>query len=116
MAVPRILLVDNSTMRSPFLLELLQEAGRVVQFELGAEAMAAVKGGMGVDVAVLNYRLSLTPLIQAIRQQHPKAKIVAYGAPRADPPLGVDTYLSKPIIGTELGMAVEKLLAKSGRH
>lgn len=108
----KILLVDESTMRKPFLNEMLQNAGEVTHFEQPAKALTAVKRGLGVDVAVLHYRLALTPLIQAIRNQRPKAKIVAYGSPRTDTPLGVDRYLNQPILSAELAAIVEQMAAK----
>lgn len=108
----KILLVDHSTMRMPFLSEVLQDAGDVTEFGEMAKALAAVKRGMDIDVAVLHYRLSLTPLIQAIRKEQPGAKIVGYGSPRADAPLGVDHYLSQPILSSELRQAVERAKAK----
>lgn len=109
----KILLVDHSTMRMPFLTEVLQDAGEVTEFAEMAKAMAAVKRGISIDVAVLHYRLSLTPLIQSIRKAQPGAKIVGFGNPRADTPLGVDHYLSQPILSAELRRAVEGAKAKS---
>ncbi|HVB40863.1 MAG TPA: hypothetical protein VNE83_08170 [Terriglobales bacterium] len=104
----KILLVDHSTMRMPFLSKVLQDAGEVVEFKEMSKAMAAVTRGLNVDVAVLHYRLSLTPLIQAIRRVQPGAKIVGFGNPRPDPPLGIDQYLSQPILSAELRQAVER--------
>jgi CheY-like chemotaxis protein len=111
-SMPKILLVDPSTMRLPFLSEMLQASGEVTRFGEADKALAAVKRGLGVDVAVLHYRLSLTPLIQAIKTQRPAAKIVAFGSPRADTPLGVDQYLNQPILSAELGAIVERMATK----
>ncbi len=108
----KILLVDPSSMRQPFLSEMLQSTGEVTRFDGADEALAAVKRGLSVDVAVLCYRLSLTPLIQAIKTTRPMAKIVAYGSPRTDTPLGVDQYLNQPILSSELGAIVERMAAK----
>lgn len=108
MAEKQILFVDDSTMRQPYLCELLQGAGVVTQFGQPNKALAAVKRGLGVDVAVLHYRLALTPLIQAIRSERPRARIIAFGAPRGDTPLGVDHYLSMPILGADLHAIVKK--------
>jgi CheY-like chemotaxis protein len=108
----KILLFDHSTMRMPFLSEVLQNAGEVVEFKEMSKAMTAITRGLDVDVAVLNYRLALTPLIQAIRRVQPGAKIVGFGSPRPDPPLGVDQYLSQPILSAELRRAVERASAK----
>lgn len=112
MPAKKILLVDESSMRQPFLGEMLQETGQVIQFEQANKALSAVKRGLGVDIAVLHYRLSLTPLIQALRNQRPQAKIVAYGNPRTDTPLGVDQYLNQPILSAELHAIIEKMAAK----
>ena len=112
MSAKKILLVDSSSMRQPFLSEMLQDAGEVTQFGEMSKALNAIKRGLGVDVAVLHYRLSATPLIQAIRQQRPEAKIVAYGTPRADTPLGVDRYLNQPILSAELRETVERMASK----
>ncbi len=108
----KILLVDPSSMRQPFLGDLLEATGEVTRFDVADKALAAVKRGLGVDVAVLHYRLSLTPLIQAIKSTRPEAKIVAYGSPRQDTPLGVDRYLNQPILSSELGEIVERMAAK----
>ena len=66
----KILLFDHSTMRMPFLSEVLQSAGEVVEFKEMSKAMTAITRGLHVDVAVLHYRLALTPLIQAILQTY----------------------------------------------
>lgn len=108
MAMTKILLVDGSNVAQPFLGEMLQQSGRVTRFEKAGQALHAVNRGLALDVAVLHYRLSLTPLIQAIRHQQPQAKIVAYGTPRNDTPLGVDQYLNQPLLGAELRTAVDK--------
>jgi CheY-like chemotaxis protein len=107
-----ILLVDNSSVRKPFLSELLQEAGKVWAFVEADRAMQAVKRGLPVDVAVLQYRLSLTPLIQTLRRQLPKVRIIAYGSPRAYAPLGVDAYLRQPLLSAELQAEMEKATAR----
>jgi len=112
MSAKKILFVDDSTLRQPFLCELLQSTGEVIPFGQPGKALTAVRRGLGVDVAVLHYRLSLTPLIQAIRSERPRAKIVAFGTPRSDTPLGVDHYLNMPILGAELHALVEKMAAK----
>lgn len=112
MPAKKILLVDESALRQPFLGEMLGETGTVMKFEEPAKALSAVKRGLGIDIAVLHYRLSLTPLIQAIRHQRPQAQIVAYGNPRTDTPLGVDQYLNQPVLSAELGAIVAKMAAK----
>lgn len=112
MSAKKILLVDESSMRTPFLDQMLQETGQVTHFEEPNKALSAVKRGLGVDIAVLHYRIALTPLIQAIRSSRPQAKIVAYGNPRTDTPLGVDQYLNQPILSAELRAIVEKMAAK----
>lgn len=104
----KILLVDGSNVAQPFLGEMLQQSGKVTRFETAGQALYAVKRGLALDVAVLHYRLSLTPLIQAIRHERPQAKIVAYGTPRSDTPLGVDEYLNQPLLSAELRTVVEK--------
>ncbi|MGH3182823.1 MAG: hypothetical protein ACRDOE_13085, partial [Streptosporangiaceae bacterium] len=100
------------TLRMPFLNDLLAEAGEVTRYEQHGKALNAVKRGLGVDVAVIHYRLALTPLIQAIRSYAPRAKILAYGSPRRDTPLGVDRYLSQPILSAELASIVDEMAAK----
>ena len=112
MTSKRILLFDNSTMRSPFLCEMLQESGEVREFSEMSKAMAAIKRGLDVDVAVLHYRIASTPLIQALRQQRPGARIIAFGSPRRDTPLGVDAYINQPILSADLRSAIEKVAAK----
>ncbi|MGH9518614.1 MAG: hypothetical protein ACRD2D_03155 [Terriglobales bacterium] len=104
----KILLVDGTNAVQPFLGEMLQQSGKVTHFETAGKALHAVKRGLPLDVAVLHYRLSLTPLIQAIRHEQPQARIVCYGAPRPDTPLGVDQYLNQPLLSAELRTAVEK--------
>jgi CheY-like chemotaxis protein len=108
----KILLVDPSGMRQPFLSEMLQTTGEVTRFDEAGKALTAVQRGLGVDVAVLHYRLSLTPLIQAIKTKRPAAKIVAYGSPRNNTPLGVDHYLNQPILSSDLRAIVERMASK----
>ncbi|MGH9487746.1 MAG: hypothetical protein ACRD04_09205 [Terriglobales bacterium] len=107
-----ILLVDAASMRRSFFREVLQGSGTVLEFSESGKAMGAVKRGLGVDAAVLHYRLAVTPLIQAIRRLQPKARIVAYGSPRTDTPLGVDAYLHEPILSAELEGTVSRYLDK----
>lgn len=105
-----ILLVDASSQSNRFFSEVLEGSGTVVEFADGEKALLAVKRGLAVDVAVLRYRLSQTPLIQAVRRLQPRASVVAYGPPRQDTPLGVDEYLHEPILSAELEGTVEKYL------
>ncbi|MGN6592527.1 MAG: hypothetical protein ACTHJX_06485 [Terriglobales bacterium] len=112
MAGKSILLVDNSSVRKPFLSEMLQEAGKVWSFVEAERAIQAVKRGLPVDVAILQYRLSLTPLIQTLRRQQPNVRIIAYGAPRPYAPLGVDAYLRQPLLSAELQAELDKLKAR----
>lgn len=112
----KILLVDPSSVAQPFLGEMLQETGEVTHFDEADKALHAVKRGLDLDIAVLRYRMSLTPLIQAIRHENPSAKIVAYGSPRSDTPLGVDRYLNQPLLSAELMAAVEDLRTKRRSH
>ncbi|MGH9412185.1 MAG: hypothetical protein ACRD0Y_00435 [Terriglobales bacterium] len=112
MAVKSILLVDPSDPRKSFLSEILQGSGTVVAFADIAQALAAIKRGQAVDVAVMYYRIALTPLIQALRHLQPGAGIIAYGAPRTDTPLGVNVYLHQPILSAEVEGTVVRFLSK----
>lgn len=112
MAEKSILLVDSSSVRKPFLCELLQESGKVWEFVEAERAIQAVKRGLPVDIAVLQYRLSLTPLIQALRRQHPNVRIIAFGSPRPYAPLGVDAYLHQPLLSAELEAELDKITAR----
>ncbi|HXE32094.1 MAG TPA: response regulator [Terriglobales bacterium] len=112
MSAKRILLVDESSVRQPYLGEVLQDTGSVTVYKEPDKALSAVKRGLGVDVAVIHYRMSLTPLIQAIRRSTPQAKIVAFGSPRSETPLGVDKYLTQPVLGSELRNIVDAMAAK----
>lgn len=111
-ATKKIMLVDSSSLSQQFLREMLSDQGEVLEFEEIGKALSALKRGVSVDIAVLHYRMSLTPLIQALRHQHPEAKILAYGAPRTDTPLGVDRYLNQPVLSADLRAEVEKLAAQ----
>ncbi|TAN23939.1 MAG: response regulator [Acidobacteria bacterium] len=112
MGAKSILLVDPSRLRMPFFSEILQGSGTVLEFADADKALSAVKRGLTVDVAVMYYRIALTPLIQSLRRLQPRAGIVAYGAPRMDTPLGVDAYLLEPILSAELEGTVELYLKR----
>ncbi len=103
-------------MRQAFLRDTLGRAGAVVQHGTVNAAVEAVRGGLGVDVAVLHYRVATIPLIRELRHQQPQAKIVAYGVPRREMPLGVDTYLPQPLLSAELQRAVEISIPKRRRR
>jgi|SRR6185312_9887383 len=101
-----ILLMDPASLRQEFLSETLADSGTVVHCETVKQAVAAIERGLEVDVAVLEYRLSATPLIRAVRNRCPKARVVAFGMPRPDVPLGVDVYLNHPLLSSELNRAL----------
>lgn len=103
------MLVDASTLRKRHLLEILQGSGEVAAFDSPTKAGNAIKRGTAVDVAVIQYRVSVTPLIRTLRNKLSKVKIVAFGAPRREVPLGVDLYLTQPILASELNAAVVRL-------
>lgn len=104
------MLVDSSTMRQPFVQELLSEMGEVKQYDGAPEALAAIKHGAKVDALVVGYRLATGPVIHAVRHHNPKAVIIAFGMPRPDVPPGVDRYLIKPILAIEVRSILEQML------
>lgn len=114
----RILLVDESPVRQPFLSELLRNSGKVTGIPDTQEAVKAIGDGLPVDVAVLHYRTKSGHLVRALRNFCPKSKIVAYGSPRRMTPSGVDQYLHKPLLGVEVLQVVESMRGKqsNGHH
>jgi|GEM_PF-2940068 len=107
--IKKIMLVDASTLRKSHLFDMLQNSGDVAEFDTPSKAMHALKRGAAVDVAVIYYRVSVTPLIRTLRNKLTKVKIIAFGAPRREVPLGVDLYLTQPILSAELSEAVRRL-------